>query len=30
VYEFISLFAPQYDRAAIEAALLGDAEQYEL
>ena len=30
VYEFISLFAPQFDRAAIEAALKGDAEQYEL
>ena len=30
VYEFISLFAPQFDRAAIEAALRGDAEQYEL
>jgi LysR family cys regulon transcriptional activator len=30
VYEFITLFAPQYDRAAIEAALKGEAEQYEL
>ena len=30
VYEFISLFAPQYDRAAIDAALQGEAEQYEL
>ncbi len=30
VYEFMSLFAPQFDRAAIEAALRGDAEQYEL
>jgi LysR family cys regulon transcriptional activator len=30
VYEFITLFAPQFDRAAIEAALKGEAEQYEL
>ncbi len=30
VYEFITLFAPQFDRAAIEAALRGDAEQYDL
>jgi len=30
VYEFITMFAPQFDRAAIEAALRGDAEQYEL
>jgi LysR family cys regulon transcriptional activator len=30
VYEFITLFAPQFDRAAIEAALRGDADQYEL
>ena len=30
VYEFISLFAPQFDRAAIESALRGDAEDYEL
>jgi hypothetical protein len=30
VYEFITLFAPQFDRAAIEAALKGDADQYEL
>jgi len=30
VYEFISLFAPQFDRAAIESALRGDADDYEL
>jgi LysR family cys regulon transcriptional activator len=30
VYEFITLFAPQFDRSAIEAALRGDADQYEL
>ena len=30
VYEFITMFAPQFDRAAIEAALRGDGEQYEL
>jgi LysR family cys regulon transcriptional activator len=30
VYEFISLFAPQFDRAAIEAALRSNADQYEL
>ena len=30
VYEFITLFAPQFDRLAIEAALRGDAEHYEL
>ena len=30
VYEFITLFAPQFDRASVEAALRGDAEQYEL
>jgi len=30
VYEFIAMFAPQYDRSAVEAALKGDAEQYEL
>lgn len=30
VYEFITLFAPQFDRAAVEAALRGDAEQYDL
>jgi len=30
VYDFISLFAPQFDRAAIEAALRGEGAQYEL
>lgn len=30
VYDFISLFAPQFNRAAIEAALKGDSESYEL
>jgi LysR family cys regulon transcriptional activator len=30
VYEFITLFAPQFNRAAIEAALKGDSESYEL
>jgi LysR family cys regulon transcriptional activator len=30
VYEFITLFAPQFDRASVEAALRGNAEQYEL
>jgi LysR family cys regulon transcriptional activator len=30
VYEFISLFAPQFDRSAIDAALQGKAESYEL
>ena len=30
VYDFITLFAPQFDRAAIEAALRGDGQQYEL
>jgi LysR family cys regulon transcriptional activator len=30
VYEFITLFAPQYDRSAIDAALQGKAESYEL
>lgn len=30
VYEFITLFAPQFDRAAIDAALQGKAESYEL
>ena len=30
VYDFITLFAPQFDRAAIEAALRGDGHQYEL
>jgi len=30
VYDFITLFAPQFDRGAIEAALRGDAEHYEL
>src|SRR5204862_6234124 len=30
VYEFITLFAPQFDRTAIEAALKGNADQYEL
>jgi LysR family transcriptional regulator, cys regulon transcriptional activator len=30
VYEFITLFAPQFDRRAIEAALRGEAEHYEL
>jgi LysR family cys regulon transcriptional activator len=30
VYEFITLFAPQFDRAAIDAALHGGAEHYEL
>jgi LysR family cys regulon transcriptional activator len=30
VYEFITLFAPQFDRAAVDAALQGQAENYEL
>ena len=30
VYEFITLFAPQFDRSAIDAALQGKAEHYEL
>jgi len=30
VYEFITLFAPQFNRVAIEAALRGDADDYEL
>jgi LysR family transcriptional regulator, cys regulon transcriptional activator len=30
VYDFISLFAPQFDRTAIEAALKGEGEEYEL
>jgi LysR family transcriptional regulator, cys regulon transcriptional activator len=30
VYEFIALFAPQFDRGTVEAALKGDGEQYEL
>ncbi|MEP6997060.1 MAG: HTH-type transcriptional regulator CysB [Betaproteobacteria bacterium] len=30
VYEFITLFAPQFDRSAIDAALQGTAESYEL
>ena len=30
VYEFITLFAPQFDRAAVDAALQGKAESYEL
>lgn len=30
VYEFITLFAPQFDRSAIDAALEGKAESYEL
>lgn len=30
VFHFISLLAPRFDRAAIEAALEGDAESYEL
>jgi LysR family transcriptional regulator, cys regulon transcriptional activator len=30
VYDFITLFAPQFDRAAVEAALRGEAEDYEL
>jgi LysR family transcriptional regulator, cys regulon transcriptional activator len=30
VYDFISLFAPKFDRMAIEAALKGEGEQYEL
>jgi LysR family cys regulon transcriptional activator len=30
VYEFITLFAPQFDRSAIDAALRGKAESYEL
>jgi LysR family transcriptional regulator, cys regulon transcriptional activator len=30
VYEFITLFAPQFDRSAIDAALQGKAESYEL
>lgn len=30
VYEFITLFAPQFDRSVIDAALQGKAESYEL
>ena len=30
VYDFITQFAPQFDRAAIEAALRGEADDYEL
>ena len=30
VYEFITLFAPQFDRSTIDAALQGKAESYEL
>ena len=30
VYEFIALFAPQFDRAAVDAALAGQADSYEL
>lgn len=30
VYEFITLFAPQFDRSAVDAALQGKAESYEL
>jgi LysR family cys regulon transcriptional activator len=30
VYEFITLFAPQFDRSAVDAALQGQAESYEL
>jgi len=30
VYEFITLFAPQFDRSAIDAAMQGKAESYEL
>jgi LysR family transcriptional regulator, cys regulon transcriptional activator len=30
VYDFITLFAPQFDRRAIEAALRGESENYEL
>ncbi len=30
VYDFIKLFAPQFDRATVEAALRGEAEDYEL
>ncbi|HEY7944008.1 MAG: CysB family HTH-type transcriptional regulator [Burkholderiales bacterium] len=30
VYEFITLFAPQFNRAAVDAALQGKAESYEL
>ncbi len=30
VFEFIALFAPRFDRAAIEAALRGESENYEL
>ena len=30
VYEFVTLFAPQFDRSAIDAALQGKAESYEL
>jgi LysR family transcriptional regulator, cys regulon transcriptional activator len=30
VYEFITLFAPQFDRTAVDAALEGKAESYEL
>lgn len=30
VYDFITMFAPQFDRSAVEAALRGEAESYEL
>jgi len=30
VFDFIALVAPRFDRAAIEAALEGNAESYEL
>ena len=30
VYEFITLFAPQFNRSAVDAALRGEAESYEL
>jgi LysR family cys regulon transcriptional activator len=30
VYDFITMFAPQFDQSAVEAALRGDAESYEL
>jgi LysR family cys regulon transcriptional activator len=30
VYDFITMFAPQFDRSAVEAASRGEAESYEL
>ncbi|HVR94497.1 MAG TPA: HTH-type transcriptional regulator CysB, partial [Casimicrobiaceae bacterium] len=30
VYDFITMFAPQFDQSAVEAALRGEAESYEL